>query len=635
MIQMPIGWYFPKNLNQGEENNDKFIDSKFAMDSWMSFTREVIQNSLDAKDPNLSEPVKIIFQYKQISINQLPGGKRLKDIIQLCADQTTSPQTRNAYINGVNKLSAKHIDCLKVSDFNTTGILEGRNNKWGKLLNDTGSSDKSSKTSAGSHGLGKRTSFLVSSINTVFYSTLYKNNESSQLVSLFQGRSILINWTGEDNDRKSLDGWFGSNNDVRDIREISLPIKNQELNSIDEFFVRKDKIGADVIIPAISINNIDDTKGKIILSIIENFFVAILENKVELEVFGEVINKNTFDDITRRYYNRNSKRKTKAKSANLREGNLLMYLRAYPKSEPVIINIESEQTVYGNLRVYFTQSVDDNFKFYSLFRSHGMKIQDIRISSDKPFSAVVVIEGFELNRLLLKIENPAHDDFEVDGKFVNNEDKEINLAIKLAKLVWKEVESYIYDQTKLVITKEYLLDDVSSYLSIQGSTSTVKIVKPTIIQSKKRKKGKNSSEKVEKIEEDPNGSSNNGKKKRKKYGLVKDEKLITDFEIEPIVLFNGETYQITFKTKKEIEKVNILLTAEKTNGRTNKILPLIEQVNQNGRLIKVTNNNIKNVELIEKKLLKLDVKLKTNSVYKLIPEIYEIHSNNELEKDKD
>jgi hypothetical protein len=312
-----------------------------------------------------------------------------------------------------------------------------------------------------------------------------------------------------------------------------------------------------------------------------------------------------------------------------------MYLRAYPKSEPVIINIESEQTVYGNLRVYFTQSVDDNFKFYSLFRSHGMKIQDIRISSDKPFSAVVVIEGFELNRLLLKIENPAHDDFEVDGKFVNNEDKEINLAIKLAKLVWKEVESYIYDQTKLVITKEYLLDDVSSYLSIQGSTSTVKIVKPTIIQSKKRKKGKNSSEKVEKIEEDPNGSSNNGKKKRKKYGLVKDEKLITDFEIEPIVLFNGETYQITFKTKKEIEKVNILLTAEKTNGRTNKILPLIEQVNQNGRLIKVTNNNIKNVELIEKKLLKLDVKLKTNSVYKLIPEIYEIHSNNELEKDKD
>jgi hypothetical protein len=85
-----------------------------------------------------------------------------------------------------------------------------------------------------------------------------------------------------------------------------------------------------------------------------------------------------------------------------------------------------------------------------------------------------------------------------------------------------------------------------------------------------RESGKCRYHKVEKIEEDPNGSSNNGKKKRKKYGLVKDEKLITDFEIEPIVLFNGETYQITFKTKKEIEKVNIILTAEKTNGRTNK-----------------------------------------------------------------
>jgi hypothetical protein len=164
----------------------------------------------------------------------------------------------------------------------------------------------------------------------------------------------------------------------------------------------------------------------------------------------------------------------------------------------------------------------------------------------------------------------------------------------------------------------------------------VKIVKPTIIQSKKKKKGKPNAEKEEKAEkEDPNGSSNNGNKKKKKYGLEKNEKLITDFEIEPVVLFNGETYQISLKTKKEIEKVNILLTAEKTNGGTNKILPLIEQVNNNGRLIQAANNNIKNIELTDKKILKLEVKLKTKSVYKLIPEVYEISSNDAQEKDKE
>ena len=628
MIQKPIGWYFPKHISQSIERVDKFIDSKFAIDPWMSFTREVIQNSLDAKNPNNDLPVRITFEHKALKLEDIPGAHRLKTIIDLCAKQTTSRQTQISYSNAVKILNQTYIDCLKVSDYNTTGIIEGRNNKWGKLLNNSGSSEKSRPDSAGSHGLGKRTSFMISMINTVFYSTLYSNALDDEQVTLFQGRSILINWQAEDNGINSLDGWYGSNDDNRDPLEVSLPLRNDETKNIHNFFIRKKDIGADVIIPAIPISTLEEVKAKIVLSTIENFFVAIKENKITVEVFGVLIDSKTLLDITRIYYEKYTPVELKNRTGNLRNGNLIKYFEAYLYSEPKIIPIHYKDQNYGNLRIYLANDIKDNFKFYSLFRSHGMKIQDNSVKTDKPFAAVIIIQGERLNELLLKIENPAHDDFETDSKYVITDEEQVNLAKELAKKVWKTASNFIQSNTKINYEDEYYIDDVSSFLSIQGSLSSIKKALPTKIKSRKTKSKKNDEDGTKPV--DVSGGSGTGKAKTRKKSSIYNEKLVTVFDIEPTIIFKNNQYQLSFKTKREMKKVNIYLTAENLSGGTNKFPPILKEVFQNGKAIDFDGNYLKNVDLIDFKIGNINLSIKTKKLYKLVPEIYAIKESDEV-----
>ncbi len=634
MIQKPIGWYFPKHISQSIERVDKFIDSKFAIDPWMSFTREVIQNSLDAKNPNNDLPVRITFEHQALKLEDIPGAHRLKTIIGLCAKQTTSRQTQISYINALKILNQTYIDCLKVSDYNTTGIIEGTNNnegtnnKWGKLLNNSGSSEKSRPDSAGSHGLGKRTSFMISMINTVFYSTLYRKAPDDEQVTLFQGRSILINWRSEDNEINSLDGWYGSNDDNRDPLEVSLPLRNEETKNIHNFFIRKKDTGADVIIPAIPISTLEEVKAKIILSTIENFFVAIKENKISVEVFGVLIDSKTLLDITRIYYERYTPINLKNRNGNLRNGNLIKYFEAYLYSEPKIIPINYKDQNYGNLRIYLANDLKDNFKFYSLFRSHGMKIQDNSVKTDKPFAAVIIIEGERLNELLLKIENPAHDDFETDSKYVITDEEQVNLAKELAKKIWKTASNFIQNNTKINYEDEYYIDDVSSFLSIQGSLSSIKNALPTKIKSRKTKSKKNDKETTKPV--DVPGGSGTGKGKTRKKSSIYNEKLVTDFDIEPTIIFKNNQYQLSFKTKMEMKKVNIYLTAENLSGGTNKFPPIIKEVFQNGKPIYFNGNYLKNVDLLDFTIGNIYFSIKTQKLYKLVPEIYAIKESDEV-----
>lgn len=122
MIQKPIGWYFPQNNNQGDVLNDQFIDSKFAIDPWTSFTREVVQNSLDASDQS-GNPVKVVFSLQSFQRTEIPGIETLKSVIEACEKGTKHEQTKIAYKRAISKLSSSQINCLKVSDFNTTGIV--------------------------------------------------------------------------------------------------------------------------------------------------------------------------------------------------------------------------------------------------------------------------------------------------------------------------------------------------------------------------------------------------------------------------------------------------------------------------------------------------------------------------------
>ena len=75
---MNFGWYFSKELSPSDILVDEFADSKFTVNKWTSFAREIVQNSLDAQD-DTTKPVKVIFDINtSLRINDIPGDFRIR-----------------------------------------------------------------------------------------------------------------------------------------------------------------------------------------------------------------------------------------------------------------------------------------------------------------------------------------------------------------------------------------------------------------------------------------------------------------------------------------------------------------------------------------------------------------------------
>ena len=92
-----------------------------------------------------------------------------------------------------------YINCLKISDFNTTGLTDVSSLESGKFYTLTKGSGSSEKigTSGGSKGIGKYAAFVSSKFNTVFYSTCTVNNEEGSIGICHLCSSIKNAETGE------------------------------------------------------------------------------------------------------------------------------------------------------------------------------------------------------------------------------------------------------------------------------------------------------------------------------------------------------------------------------------------------------------------------------------------------------
>ena len=304
---MNIGWYYSDELSPSDELVDKFADSKFGIDRWTSFAREIIQNSLDAQDDD-NKPVKVVFDLnKELTLSDIPGGERIKDILEKCMNIATNKQTKSSYKKGLEVLNREKVYCLKISDKNTKGVMTGRDQAWGAFVFDEGKSIKQRPGSAGSHGVGKKVPFIISSCNTVFYATKnkYKQNGEEKSDCLLQGKTTLISWKDDDGKRKNSKGWYGIiDNETTNHKNAIQPINPLEYDEINPYFVRKDEYGTDVIIVGSNIyDNEDEIKGYIINAILENFFVAIIENKLVVTVFDEEISSGNFATMVNKYYN--------------------------------------------------------------------------------------------------------------------------------------------------------------------------------------------------------------------------------------------------------------------------------------------------------------------------------------------
>ena len=626
---MICNWYFAPNGSPSNEVADKLIDSKFGIDKLSSFVREILQNSLDAHDDEIDKPVRVIFSTKTFTLDQLPGGIRLKEILEKCYNvESLNHQTKDMYKKGLDTLNSNSITCLKISDENTVGVEPGLDKAWGAFVYDEGVSRKTRPGSAGSHGVGKKAPFIISGVHTVYYSTNYKG------IKLFEGKTSLVNWSENQVDY-DYRGWFGNvNTESNDRRKKILPIEYSEsIDGIDDFFIRKEKQGTDVtIVDSSSIGNISDAKAKIIIAILENFFVAIAHKKLECNVFGEEITSENISVILNKYYlNQHIIFKRSGNSDSVYDGNLKDYFRVFKDQTPQTkIDLIVNGINYGYAEIYFDLKNEKNKKYFCIVREHGMKIRDCKVNSDQPFSAVVIIKNHEntmlkpeerINERLASRENAAHDDFIINDDQVPCDP----ITKELIEYMYNEVERYIKKMTELKVDNQSFLDSLSDMLYIPGSTSKGSAKKNTPKIKKKKKQllqpGKGTEDpngKAGKSAGDGTGKGNGGRGTKKKVRIDGDINayLYKNFEQEPLFINTGTKYIVKFIPNNN-GKALINVIPVSVDGGDCVINNIVESAYQDGKSLKITGNYVRDVKMKKEEMTIVEIKLRQGLDYVL------------------
>ena len=165
-------WNFPPVGGGADYGFENASSAHFSHDPIQNLVREVIQNSLDAKQGGLVEPVKVTFAEEEIE-RELIGADELGAHLASCMKKTEAlgiSDATMAYRNSLSVLESSSVPCLKIVDSGTTGL---RSRNWEALTLQEGFVQKGGVASGGSYGIGKNAVFNLSSLFTVFYSTRY------------------------------------------------------------------------------------------------------------------------------------------------------------------------------------------------------------------------------------------------------------------------------------------------------------------------------------------------------------------------------------------------------------------------------------------------------------------------------
>ena len=399
-----IGWHFPANNGGSFDGfNDPGIET-YAGNPFMSLAREVIQNSLDAAKRSNSK-VTVSFEREDISACDLPGRDELRDAFRLCKRQAGKIHNDKAvgfFNRGISALGGGKINCLKVADYNTTGLRGDEDDigkQWYAIAKARGVSAKESKTAGGSYGIGKHAPFAVSELRTVFYYTKYTENNA--VCERAQGKAILMSHEGNNGTTQGV-GFYGLRDGCRALNGKDIP----------KLLARKgekaDDEGTTLLIPGLK--EFGDWHDRIIAAVIGNFFYAIDCGNLEVLIDSDdpvLITSESLPELLARQDLQELH--GAVKSANcyycaIKEG------VQRDKTLPTLRHSILWTKVGENLPQSDVQSV-------AIVRNTGMLITDQmqglrRWVGYDDFAAVCICDSDEGNRLLRDMENPQHDAFQ-------------------------------------------------------------------------------------------------------------------------------------------------------------------------------------------------------------------------------
>lgn len=434
-------WRFPAS-GHGERKGISSGDIEaFKKTPIKSFAREILQNSIDARDSD-EEPTQVEFKLFKIPTINIPGYSDLKEQLRRCIEfWAYKDDYVKEYKYIIQILEQKEIICLRVSDFNTTGLIGveseiQKQNNFLALTKGTGVSEKNDLLAGGSKGVGKNAAFLMSSVNTVFYST--KANQDIQgNKGVFNGAigvsELVSGYLKDDNKEQNRDytqgtGYFSGN-------ELNGAIKR--LLEIDPSYKRGEKFGTDIYILGFKVE--DGWVNEIINSLLDSFMTTIFRGELEVTVNNISVNKNTLESVI---YDENIIYKSN------RSNVISQYRLLNNKNDEVhAYDIDTE---YGSCDLYilpFSKKEEELATHKCVMIRHPlMKIKEESLGASFRVSAMCIIGEGKLGETLRSIENPQHIDWETKRIKDKNIRKDVENVLKDIR---KQIQEYVIDCLQL------------------------------------------------------------------------------------------------------------------------------------------------------------------------------------------
>ncbi|MDA8907061.1 hypothetical protein OAT86_01140 [Planktomarina sp.] len=452
-----IGWNFPPN-NDGlaAGANDGAIDA-FAGKRLSSVVREVIQNSLDAKKYD-DRPVNLHFSKQTLKTDKFSGFSSIDIHLKKSRDMAEKqglPDVMEFYEHGINKVSqAENVDLFCIHDFNTKGLTGPLNEPYGPwfaITKGAGISQKSTIGSLGSFGHGSKAPFAFSDTHSAFYYT--KIETDNKIEERFQGKSILQ--THENPNQPGIytqgTGFFGH-------IKGNKPLLNDEIPSWARSFRSRvtPETGTSIYLPYTSYDF--DLYPETKITVVANFFYAIMSGELEVTIGEEKIHKDnlidTYEDCS------------KLLESEQDEIDVEHIKECFETAKTIIDHTHhnaQEIANFGKILWWMRLNEDVNSRAVGISRSSGMlvtrkPIQLERFKGVKNFDLFICVQGAKGSELLKTLENPTHDNFEFDRIKIGSTKKE---AQRRYKLFVNKVREVVNKYAALENSEEESLESLS------------------------------------------------------------------------------------------------------------------------------------------------------------------------------
>ena len=626
-------------LTQSSSIGNEFIDGSteiFKSGKWAFLTREVIQNSVDAIR-NKENKLIIKMNLENISTKNIPDKENIiKHLNGTLSINGLPDRCKNFTTYAKKMLENETIKILKISDYNTKGIIESEKENgevesaWNALIYDEGNSQKTDENSTGSFGTGKNAPFALSGLNTVFYATKDINNQYA-----FEGVAKLFT-SYIDGNKIERKIYYANKKEDGSLRPLTY---EESVERLDKIFIREE-IGSDIFIIGVEFNE-EQIKREIAQAVIENFFVLLSDDKLEVELFGEIINRNSLWKMIEKYCDT----PIEYTNSNIKYGYIKQYLNVYSKIYDVK-EFKEDVVGAGKLRLLIAKGNEISGKYVAMFRNNGMKIFDDNIkTAQQNYSAIFFPGDEDTDKFLRRIENPTHDFFDPEVRIPDPFEKK--QAIKRYNQIRLWIRNKIEEYTEILITENDYLDGMEEYIQLDDSepeNSVVNQPELEIISYENRTNRMNfmeESETTSGIDEKSDFDEDDGKSDGKNEfytestdesgngtkGLVKDYH--NKFKFKPRIISNNNIIKVAFSLEDyDSDTLNLEIESIGEDNSTSDYIPQITSAINlvNGEELKVVGNKIIDIDFATTNLVSIHFERKFESKYKV--NVYKMRGEN-------